>query len=228
MSPKSGLDRGPVPVHIGGVPAITHSRVLPHCYQQCPWQGLLPWSPSARVWRPRFGATCCSPPRRILNLLSSLVPSRPSWRWISSPSLSVPMTTWRCMMAVTPRPPSWAASVGARSLSLSWPRAAACSCASTPTTPSKGRASRHPTPQVRPSQASPMSSRCLVLRASADPALTGRPRLWSFTGGLERVYEGTDGQSYGLGRQRLCSEGRAGEQRVSTKGRVGEIPIRGR
>lgn len=82
-------------------------------------------------------------------------------------------------MGVMRRPPSWAASVGARSQSQSWPQAAVCSYVSTLTTRSRGRASRRPTPQVRPPLARVLGKQALmpgfVLEASADSGLKGRP-----------------------------------------------------
>lgn len=42
MSPKSGLDRGPVPVHTGGVPAIAHSWIFLHAASSTPGRGHFP------------------------------------------------------------------------------------------------------------------------------------------------------------------------------------------
>lgn len=111
-------------------------------------------------------------------------------------------------MGVMLRPPSWAASVGARSQSQSWPQAAACSYVSTLTTRSRGRASRRPTPQVRPPLARVLGKQALmpgfVLEASADPGLRGRP---SSVGAYKELAKAQTNHACGLAGETVCAEG---------------------
>jgi hypothetical protein len=76
-------------------------------------------------------------------------------------------------MGVTPRRLFLVASVAARSPNLSWPQAVVCSCASTQTTPSRGRDSKRPTPQVRP--ASGQHTAFMLLAPEALLILVSKP-----------------------------------------------------
>lgn len=99
----------------------------------------------------------------------------------------------------------------------------------------KGFQASHSTGEAASGQGTgqPVPTCCRVQQTSAGAGPKGRPRLGRFqvagdVGGCgkEPVKAQLD-QACGLGGERLCSRGQAGEQRGSIKRRVGEVPIRG-